>query len=996
MHRFLAAAVVFCCLATPIPVGAADTARWFSLADTIFRNLGPEDGLPNRTVTAVAEDADGFLWVGTQGGLARWDGYRFRVFRAEPDDPHGLPDGFIDSLHTDREGRLWIGTRSRGLVRYDADRDRFQVYDATSAGLSHGSVRAIVDDGAGGLWIGTQAGLDRLPRNGSVVAHLQLSDPGTLRTGAIESLLLDARGTLWIGTGHALFRRSRGMGAFTMVTMALPPGSDGAAVLAIEEDSTGGIWLGTDQGAYVIGRNETAAQRVPGTPQRVNGIVESIPGEMWIGTDGHGLLAIDAKTRAARPIRHDASRPTSLSSDAVRTLYRDRAGQVWVGTSEGLGRHAAGGDSVLTLFGGTERSDGISERDVLSVLEAPDGRVWLGLYTRGVDVLDPGGTRVAALRPDPARPDTALPEDHVLALVAGGDSVWMGTNKGLYRSDMAARTVSRVTFAPGRPEMPVYSLLADDTGLWIGSYGGGLHRLDAATGGATLAVPADRLTDGRVVALAPAGRSQVWVGTLGGVNRLDPVSGEVERIVPDPRDPQSLSSGYVTSFVTDQRGRLWVSTLGGGINVLETRDLDGTPRFRRLGTDQGLPSSNVEKLIVDRQGRIWASADDGIAIIDPESFAVQVLRHAEGVGFPGYWVNAGTATSRGEVMFGGSGGLTIVRPDRLPSWDYRAPVVVTEIKSGGERVPTGPFNGNGSGTPITVTPGANSLSVEFALLDTSAPERNHYAYRLDGFDKQWIETDYTRRVASYTNLPPGDYALRLRASNRIGVWNEAVQVVPVRVLPAWYQSIWFKGGLGILGLLLLFAIVRSRTSWLQHRQKILEALVTERTAELQLRTDELTEAHHQLEQIAYFDSLTGLANRRMFQTDLHRQVAQARRSRKHFTLLLIDLDRFKSVNDTLGHDAGDALLFEAGARFKASVRDSDFVARLGGDEFAILLPESYDREGIETVCRRIVQKFETPVPYGGQFIKTSPSIGVATYPDHGDTEERLFKSADIA
>jgi diguanylate cyclase (GGDEF)-like protein len=278
------------------------------------------------------------------------------------------------------------------------------------------------------------------------------------------------------------------------------------------------------------------------------------------------------------------------------------------------------------------------------------------------------------------------------------------------------------------------------------------------------------------------------------------------------------------------------------------------------------------------------------------------------------------------------------------------------------------------------------MSVEFSSLDFSAPDRNRYRYRLDGFERDWNETDAGHRVATYTNLQPGRYVLKLQGSDRDGVWSGRTLSIPVKVMPAWYQTWWFYLLAVVLVVAAIIAVIQMRTGVLRNRQRQLEALVEERTAEL-------TRSQAQLEHMAYFDALTGLPNRRMFHEDLRKAMAWARRERTGFSLLLIDLDRFKQVNDTLGHDAGDALLKEAAIRLRSVLRENDCVARMGGDEFAIVLMGDCDAN---TVCQRIVRSFAAPVHFQANKLQTSPSIGVAAFPDDGEGEDALYKSADIA
>jgi len=991
--------------ATQIPANTSPTPdgdRWGALADVVFEHLARDNELPNSTVPmALAEDGEGFLWVGTQSGLARWDGYRFRSYRADPAVPGSLPDNVIEQLHTDASGRLWIATNSGGLARYDRDRDRFVTYSAGPNGLSNASVRDVIDDGAGGVWISTDGGLDHLHGDTEQIEHVRhdANNPDSLPDNRVRALFRDRDGGLWVGTAAGLVRREPGTNRFVPVPLGVPAGKV-AVAWSFFQDADGRVWVGTvRQGAFVVDLKEhttravVESEGVESTLQTegIHAIAEVRPGNIWLGTDGHGIVAVDTMSFKTRRIRHDPTLLSSLADDTVQALHTDRSGLVWICTNRGISRYNSREAAIYTVFGGSSRPASLSDPDVGPILPMPDGRVWLGLGSNGIDVLDPKGMRVAALRPDPLHPLTALPKDYVNALVraASGD-VYIGTEQGLYRADRRAHGVVRLAQPNHDAAAAVWTLYLQQGSLWVGGFDGLWALTPGADGNPTGAQGViDGLTDQRVTVIDGGPGGSLWIGTKNGLNWLDPATRTVERILPDPHSQTALSSGYIATLLTDRRGRLWVGTLGGGISVMDGRERDGRPHFIRLGARQGFVSENIDKLLEDTRGQIWASTDDGLAVIDPDTLTVRSLRRAEGVAIANHWAGAGANTPEGELLFGALGGLVIVRPEKLGSWTYRPPIVVTDVRVGGKQVATSRFDPDHVVVPLTVNPGSNSIAVEFAALDYSAPERNRYAYRLDGFDPDWIETEPSRRLAAYTNLPPGEYALKLRGSNRDGVWTDNVLTVPIRILPAWYQTLTFRILAGFVFFVLIAAVVQVRTVYLRRARRELERQVIERTAELR-------ESQRQLQQIAYCDTLTALPNRRMFMEEFRELLVLAGLQSGRFALLLIDLDRLKHINDTLGHDVGDALLIEAAIRLQAAVRKSDCVARLGGDEYAVLLTHDPAAADIEAVCRRIVDSFELEVAINGTGVRTTPSIGVAVYPEHGTSQDRLYKSADLA
>ena len=398
----------------------------------------------------------------------------------------------------------------------------------------------------------------------------------------------------------------------------------------------------------------------------------------------------------------------------------------------------------------------------------------------------------------------------------------------------------------------------------------------------------------------------------------------------------------------------------------------------------------------DAHGNVWASTDDGLAIIDKSSFAIRKVQRPQGVGMPSFWTNSGAVTAAGELLFGGTSGMVVVWPDRMTRWEYRPPVVVTDARTRIAPLSAGRFNyAQSSPIPIEISSDDRSLRVEFSALDYSAPDRNRYAYRLQGFDVDWVATESTSRLASYTNLPPGDYTLQLRGSNRDGEWSPPLQM-PIRVLPAWYQTFVFRALSVLCALAVVGVLVQARTFYLRRRQRELQALVAERTTELEQRSEELRASQHQLELIAYADPLTGLPNRRVFDDELRRGVALALRGSDNFTLLLIDLDGFKKINDTLGHDAGDALLVTTASRLQNAVREADRVARLGGDEFAVMLMQTCDFEAVGIVCRRILASLAEPMSFKGSTMQVSASIGSALCSIDAVAPDAIYKAADLA
>jgi diguanylate cyclase (GGDEF)-like protein len=990
----LRAVVLWGLAAAAWAAGPAPSPDWKFAAGRVFRHTAApslESG------GAMVQDAAGFLWLATQSGLVRWDGHRERDYFSDPATAGTLPDSFIKTLLVDRAGTLWIGTNAGGAARYDPATDSF-VPMADAAGIVGPEVAALAERQPGGLWIAGSRGLAWLdPASGRLTPQRLPADVGPVR-----SLVVARDGTLWLGSDRGLWTRAPGRDEFAPLPLE-PDSAEPVGVLQLLQDGAGRMWIGTRlHGAFVVEPGAAAARHLQSTAtgdddlphDTVQALVEAGDGEIWLGTYGSGVVRLDAATGQLVRERHDPARATSLLDDVVTAMMRDRDGIVWVCTGYGLSRYDTRFDGIATLPGGAGRI--IRGASIPAVTAAPDGRVWMSTDEQGLQIVEPGRGAVTVLAPDAAHPDTSLPRARVLAFAGAPDgSMWIGTQGGLYHAAADGRALRRVA-VPGRgATAEVWALLVDGSTLWMGGKDG-LWGLDVSRPGQVAVVRRfdKELGQARVDALARGARGELWVGTNGGVFRLDRPGGALQALRVDPKDPQALARGLVSALLVDPAGRLWVGTFGQGVQVQTGLGPDGQPRFRRLTIRDGLPHNGVDALVRDADGQVWASTDDGLARIDPATLAIRRLGAAQGVGITVFWTGSATVAADGDLLFGGEGGLVAVRPRRLPGGaDALAPPVVTEASIGGRPVPPATLATGGAVVPAQ----ARRLQVEFASLAYGEQDALRYSYRLEGFDGDWIEAAPGSRLAAYTNLPPGRYRLALRVARANGGWS-APREIALRVEPRWFERTDVRAAGALVLAMGLFGLLQLRTAVLRRRQIRLEALIAERTAELSNRTDELRRSQRQLEQLAYFDALTGLANRRLFSDELRRLVADADRGGEGFALALIDLDHFKQVNDTFGHDAGDAVLVATGRRLDEAIRASDRAARLGGDEFAILLrARGDDHAELDAACRRITDRLAAPVasPTGGM-LRVGSSIGIARFPRDADSADALYKAADAA
>lgn len=969
-------------------LGGAEPSR---LGLVALRPLDIPDDVPAHLTTALAQDRDGFLWLGTQGGLVRYDGYRFRVFKPAADDPRSLPGSYVRTLLAARDGTVWAGTFSSGLAAYDPATEAFVRYQHDPddpASLAHNRVEGLAEDGRGRLWVATSGGLDRLDPESGRFVHFRHdpADPASLADERVRGLLVDRRGRLWVGSRDGLQRWDEARGGFERVASdpADPASLAGQLVARLFEDRAGRIWIGTvANGAAVYdpatGRLARLLPR-PAAPEGLShfwvyAVAQATPGEVWLGTFGGGIDVVDAESLAVVDrLRHDPSLPGSLADDRVGALLTDRSGVVWVGTwGQGAARHDPRTRAFQALRQSPRLPEGLSHPAAVRALEVRDGTVWIGTNGNGVDLFDWERGVIGGHRPDPADPG-ALADGSITCLAQGEDgAVWVGTLSGvLHRLRPGARRFERFTAAQGLPGGAIRALTFGPRGeLWIGA-AEGLARFDPRS----LAVTAYRhrpddpasLSGHAVEAIAFGRDGTLWVGTDSGLNAFDPERGTAVRVLREAGRDDSLPNDWVPDLLVDSGGRLWVGTQGGA--ALLTGWDGKTARFAAVAPRLGKPAAPVEALIEDSRGWIWLGPS---LRFDPQSWRSQELGPADGRAFRNYFIASRSRTARGALLFGSPEGLLIVYPERIAAWTDDPPVVVTGLHVDGV-----PRPGAARLRELSLAPGQRGFRLDFAALDYTAPERNRYRYRLEGYDRGWIATEAAHRSVTYTNLAPGSYRLRVQGSGRSGRLSAHEISLPVEVLPAFYQTVWFRALLLCAVVALAYGGFQLRVRRLRARGRQLERIVDERTRELRA-------AYQQIEEASLTDPLTGLRNRRYLEREIGADVEQSLRRRDEpdgdLVFLLLDLDHFKSVNDTWGHAAGDAVLVQTAVVLRRELRAADHLVRWGGEEFLVVarFVDRRDAPGIAEKVRAAVAAHGFRLPDGNVLERTC-SVGVATYP----------------
>jgi diguanylate cyclase (GGDEF)-like protein len=902
-------------------------------------------GLPGEAVYQVLQTKDGYLWIRTGSGLARFDGVRFVQVDAE------IGSEPVRAICMSADGDLLIRTATRTVIYKDR---QFTDY-LPRAPLPGGAIRVLFESREHDVFIGSDDFIFRVEKSGKATMLRN-------KTGWVFSFVEDHEGTIWIAASNALFTYRDGKLSGPFDTLA-----QSSTVTSVIEDRQQRLWAATAKGLFRLDGNGAAIrlEMQSAVPALGTAVLQDGQGNIWMGTESSGL-ARETNKRIST-FDHVAG----LTDNFIFSLLEDREGSLWIGTASGLDRLR---DTSLTAFTARE---GLPTNLAKSAIAMRDGS--LTVFT------DSGGlARISGNTITGFKQNSQLPSLSGQAIFESRDgSLWIGTLKGLSRIKDGNLTVYAGDghFSQGF----ISAISEDDESLIVTNSESRVFRFKD---GKTLPFT----VRGKMTPITEAGNytftisrgtdGTLWFGTSNGLLKISPAGNDGGSWQPDIKFD-------VTSIFDDSHGSLW---LGGRTpGLVQYRIADG--RVTRYTRANGLSDRIVSHVLADDDGNLWISTEDGIYSVSEKELAdfadgktkfvasrrysladgMKTTESSDATSQP-----AGARTPDGRLWFTTKKGVVAVDPRHLLHNSVAPPVIVESVVADRVAKPLG--------SDVILSPGTKNIEIQYTALSFRIPERVRFKYRLEGYDGEWVDAG-SRRVAYYTNLPPGEYRFQILASNDDGLWNNLGAQVNIVLKPHFYQTKFlYLAGL-LLAILIAFVANRVSTRLIRARADYLSRIVDERTIELRKNQIEL-------EQLAHFDTLTSLPNRRLFSEQICKMCNEG--SGYEFGLLLVDVDRFKTINDTFGHDAGDKFLVVTARRLELAVRSTDKVARLGGDEFAILLAGTNDKECLKRICDRIVESFSEPVSFQNGSILASASVGVALFPEDGDTPESLYKSADLA
>ena len=790
-----------------------------------FERLSVEHGLSQSSGSAIIQDSQGFLWFGTQDGLNKYDGINFTIYRHDPLDTTTISGNYIGSLCEDKDGFIWVATEEGGLDRFDVEKEIFEHFRdklIEVSSLSEISVRRIYRDKLGTVWFSTNlglAGFDKIEKQ-------------------FEFFLREASN------------------------------SEPQAISAILEDSEGTFWVGSQGRMFTFDRNENRFLEFKINVSReinfISTIYEDSYGLLWFGTFPAGLVQYDRTSDKFKLFQNDLNDPRTLSQNAVSNISEDKKGNLWVGTeSRGLNRWNRSKGTFTQFLHDPLDPGSLSNNMILSLLVDHSGTLWTGTSGGGINKYDPNKVKFAHYKNDLRNPD-ALRGNMVWSIFKDSEGfIWAGTQMGgLTRFDPETDAYKVFKHDPSDSfslsSDAVFAIQEDPSGaIWVGTNGGGLNRLDKRTGKFKRyqwdSENSKSLSSNRIKILYFDKNGTLWLGTLGGgLNKLDPKNKEFNRYVNDPENPGSLSSNWVTSIFEDMKGNIWIGTIGGGLNYFDKRtetfsrylhnpdanslshnyvmsiceeplgilwigtnygfnrfDLE-TNDFKHYTTRDGLPNNVIYGVLADDQGNLWISSNRGLSRFDPGTETFNNYDIDDGL--QSFEFNSGTyfKSKSGEMFFGGVNGFNVFHPDSVKDDPNIPSIVISNFKKFDQRFRLGDVLTEFGLLKLSYKD--NFITFEFAALDYTNPQKNQYAYKLEGLHDDWIYSG-NQRYATFTNLDPGEYVFRVKGANSDGVWNERGASVRILITPPFWKTWWFMWlaiCLSLTALLLVVMNLRER------------------------------------------------------------------------------------------------------------------------------------------------------------------------------------------
>jgi ligand-binding sensor domain-containing protein/signal transduction histidine kinase len=806
------------------------------------------DGISQSEILNIHQDAEGYIWIGTQNGLNRFDGYTFEKFFYEPSDNHSISNSWIFDFTEDPDGGIWLGTK-RGLNIFDKKTGWFSVvpHKDQNSIIPDNFVYGIIADSTS-VYINTPPVLTILNRvTGSLEAFKDDYDYDGILYDVGDPIIKDRKGLIWLGSHH-------GLSCFDPREKQFTDFLHNEHVTALYEDNHGNILIGTADGMLIFNRQSKQItpcfleNNDPGNLRHtlIHSIMQDYTGATWVATEGAGISRIvfgKDGSFGLEQFRSGAGIRNVISHDIVYALYEDNSNNLWIGTIAGVDKTDLKKKNIRYYRKSNDPgSIDLLDNIIASVYKDKSGNLWIGNWGKGLNILNSNTGEVIHYSSDfPGK--MHIPENHVHVIFEDSESlIWIGTRNGvcIYNQNSGRFIPVQDFFSTAGfnlfDNIRVYCMIEDSDGkIWIGT-GNGIHILDKKTKRATSLQAGNEgpfnISSNLVYSLLEDKDRDVWIATSNGLDRYIPGENKMIHYVNDPASTNTLIDNFTISLCEDYLGNIWIGT-SSGVNIFNKTD----SVFSYYSNNDGLPSNIIYDIIEDANNNLWLSTGSGIVMVDPGTEITNNFRVIDELRGREFNLNAIFKSDNGELFFGGVDGMVSFYPDSIRENSYIPPIRITSIikESEGKRQKVNVYTDG-----FKLTHKEYSFTIEFSALDYTNPTKNRYAYQMEGISDQWIDIG-TLRSLRFTNLPPREYTFNVKGTNNDGVWNDIPTSMIIRIFPPWWRSAYAYFTYLVLVIILIILIVKRRERNLLDAKKKLEASVVERTAEIELQKEKLEE-----------------------------------------------------------------------------------------------------------------------------------------------------------
>ncbi len=817
----------------------------FSLfAETIkFQHFNAEHGLSSSKVQDITQDKSGFIWIGTNNGLNRYDGYTFELYKKVAGDSTSLVNNHINTLFVDSEDRLWIGT-IWGVSLYDRKQNNFKNFLVDQAGGNPISIKDIVEDNQNNIWIILDAG-----NIYKYVEDIQKLEEIFQISGVVTASSIDDQDQLWIASGEKLFYYS--VNDNTLYPFIFPDNMQEEIVKTTIwslNNQNNILWIGTGtMGILSYHKKNKEFHPYISDESNIYFIEVDHNGDFWIGTS-QGIQKYSPKSGKFIKYLHDINNEVSLSATGASCFHEDIQGNKWIGTSYG-GVNLLTAKKAFNVFDHQSEIP-LSRNNTTAVLVDDDDQLWIGSFNAGIDLIDRKKKTKKYFYTDPNNP-YSLGDGTIHDLYQDKKKqIWIGTyRKGIQRYHKESGQFESYQYQAGRAnntyENDVRAITEDQDGnIWFVSHGAGVFQFNLKDNQFSQYTPnpdnpQNSLGHEFAYDIFCDSKGQIWIATIAGLSKKTSDGFITYRHNSD--NNKSLSNNVIYSLHEDSRGRLWVGT-GEGLNLFDPAD----QTFVRYTKSNGFRSDHIFSILEDDNGILWLGTNDGLIQFNPETQSVHNYDIRDGLMSNEFFPNSCFKTEYGEIIFGGVDGVVSFFPDSLKKNPYAPPVHIVDLKLSNQSVLIDQNEGSVLKQHISQTEEIilnyhqNVISLKYVALNFISPENNQYAYMLENFDKAWNYVG-SKREAIYTNLDPGKYVFRVKAANNDGIWNEEGTSLKIIIKPPFWATTWFRILVGMMFITLVWCVYEWRIHSIRSQNRDLEQKVEEHTRDLKKANEELVE-----------------------------------------------------------------------------------------------------------------------------------------------------------